>query len=112
MAYACTSHTTSGPVTHADTEITDTSRPVNHAWNTRYDAWNVSFVKNDWCWRVADVTVEQHLDAFNAMRDALAALGRPIVHSIHWNYDTINAPGCAADESCPLPNVSVPRHAA
>ena len=46
-----------------------------------YNAWNVTFVKNDWCWRDAGVTVEQHLDAFNAMRDALDALGRPIVRA-------------------------------
>ena len=40
------------------------------------------------------------------MRDALNATGKPIVHSIHWNYDTIAGPGCAENVDCPLPDTA------
>jgi hypothetical protein len=51
----------------------------------RYKEWGVVFVKNDWCWH-NEPSQSAHLDAFNAMRDALNATGVPMVHSIHWNY--------------------------
>ena len=36
---------------------------------TLYKSWNVTYVKNDWCWRTDPAA--QHLAAFNVMRDAL-----------------------------------------
>jgi len=70
-----------------------------------YEEWNVVFVKNDWCWRGYD-NVTAHLNAFNAMRDALNATGKPIVHSIHWNYKDVHGPGCTEGEDCPLPGTA------
>ena len=47
-----------------------------------------------------------HLAAFNAMRDALNATGKTMVHSIHWNYGDTPGPGCARGVDCPLPAVA------
>lgn len=71
-----------------------------------YNTWNVTYVKNDWCWRLPNVTQEMHLNAFNAMRDALAALERPVVHSIHWNSDAVPGPNCALGVDCPMPDTA------
>lgn len=71
-----------------------------------YNTWNVTYVKNDWCWRLPNVTQEMHLNAFNAMRDALAALERPVVHSIHWNSDAVPGPNCAPGVDCPMPDTA------
>lgn len=68
-----------------------------------YKEWGVSFVKNDWCWHKED-NKTKHLDAFNALRDALIATGVPMAYSIHWNYaDPVGGPGCAEGVDCPLP---------
>eukprot|EP00041_Stephanoeca_diplocostata_P029771 m.886676 g.886676 ORF g.886676 m.886676 type:complete len:412 (-) comp23628_c0_seq4:1741-2976(-) len=70
-----------------------------------YASWNVVYVKNDWCWR-NEPNMTKHLNAFNAMRDALNKTGRPIVHSIHWNYADVAGPGCPRNIDCPLPNTA------
>lgn len=70
-----------------------------------YKDWGVVFVKNDWCWH-NDPRQSAHLDAFNAMRDALNATGVPMVHSIHWNYDDTPGPGCDRGADCPLPDTA------
>jgi alpha-galactosidase len=70
-----------------------------------YKEWGVIFVKNDWCWRKEE-NQTKHLDAFNAMRDALNGTGVPMVHSIHWNYDDTPGPGCPRGKDCPLPLTS------
>lgn len=67
-----------------------------------YASWGVQFLKNDWCWH-DEMSEEKHLQAFNAMRDALNATGKPITYSVHWNYDEVAGPGCAKDANCPLP---------
>ena len=74
-----------------------------------YKKWGVVFVKNDWCWRT-EPSIEKHLVAFNAMRDALNATGVPMVHSIHWNYADVAGPGCATNVDCPLPQTASQPH--
>lgn len=70
-----------------------------------YASWNVVYVKNDWCWH-NEPNATKHLDAFNAMRDALNKTGQSIVHSIHWNYEDVAGPGCAQNIDCPLPDTA------
>lgn len=70
-----------------------------------YKEWGVVFVKNDWCWH-NEPSQSAHLDAFNAMRDALNATGVPMVHSIHWNYADTPGPGCDRGVDCPLPETA------
>lgn len=70
-----------------------------------YASWIVVYVKNDWCWH-KQPDASKHMDAFAAMRDALNATGKHIVHSIHWNYGDTPAPGCDRGVDCPLPKVS------
>ena len=72
-----------------------------------YLSWNVSFLKNDWCWH-NEPNQTIHLSAFNAMRDALAAAGAstPITYSIHWNTNDVPGPGCVEGANCPLPETA------
>lgn len=78
------------------------SRGHEQADAASYASWGVVYVKNDWCWH-HEPNQTAHLSAFNAMRDALNATGRPMVHSIHWNYGDTPGPGCEKSVDCPLP---------
>lgn len=70
-----------------------------------YASWNVSFVKNDWCWR-NEPNASKHMQAFEAMRDALGKQKNPIVYSIHWNVADVPGPGCDHGVDCPLPQLA------
>ncbi|HMR48250.1 MAG TPA: ricin-type beta-trefoil lectin domain protein [Arachnia sp.] len=48
-----------------------------------FAAWGVDFLKYDWCSN--EGTLEEQIEAFTLMRDALRATGRPIVYSINPN---------------------------
>lgn len=72
-----------------------------------YADWNISFVKNDWCWRT-EMRVEPHYQAFTAMRDALNATGHPFIYSIHWNDFPPSGPApgsCKNGTNCPEPEL-------
>jgi alpha-galactosidase len=70
-----------------------------------YAAWNVVYVKNDWCWHKEE-NQTMHYAAFAAMRDALNATGKSMVHSIHWNYADTPGPNCSRGIDCPLPELA------
>lgn len=53
--------------------------------------WGVDYLKYDWCGPPADV--DELVDSFTIMRDALRATGRPIVYSINPNSGTVVPPG-------------------
>lgn len=48
-----------------------------------FASWGVDFLKYDWCSN--EGTLQEQIDAFSLMRDALRATGRPIVYSINPN---------------------------
>ncbi|WP_255788530.1 glycoside hydrolase family 27 protein, partial [Mycobacteroides abscessus] len=52
--------------------------------------WGVDYVKYDWCGPPADV--DELVDSFTIMRDALRATGRPILYSINPNSGTVIPP--------------------
>lgn len=52
--------------------------------------WGVDYLKYDWCGPPADV--DELVDSFTTMRDALRATGRPIVYSINPNSGTVVPP--------------------
>ncbi|MFF5297051.1 glycoside hydrolase family 27 protein [Paractinoplanes globisporus] len=55
-----------------------------------FAAWGVDYLKYDNCNNNGSSTTEQYIARYSAMRDALAATGRPIVYSIcEWG---VNAP--------------------
>ena len=55
-----------------------------------FAAWGVDYLKYDNCNNNGSTTTEQYIARYSAMRDALAATGRPIVYSIcEWG---VNAP--------------------
>ncbi|MDI6098876.1 ricin-type beta-trefoil lectin domain protein [Actinoplanes sp. NEAU-A12] len=49
----------------------------------QFAAWGVDFLKYDWC--SPNGTINDQVNTFAKMRDALAATGRPIVYSINPN---------------------------
>ncbi|GAA2501500.1 glycoside hydrolase family 27 protein [Winogradskya humida] len=55
-----------------------------------FAAWGVDYLKYDNCYNNGSTTQQQYIDRYTAMRDALAATGRPIVYSLcEWG---VNAP--------------------
>jgi len=55
-----------------------------------FAAWGVDYLKYDNCYNNGSSTTQQYIQRYSAMRDALAATGRPIVYSIcEWG---VNAP--------------------
>ncbi|MBF4461762.1 MULTISPECIES: ricin-type beta-trefoil lectin domain protein [unclassified Rathayibacter] len=48
-----------------------------------FASWGVDFLKYDWCSQ--EGTLQEQIDAFTLMRDALRGTGRPIVYSINPN---------------------------
>ncbi|WP_433605530.1 glycoside hydrolase family 27 protein [Dactylosporangium sp. CA-139114] len=55
-----------------------------------FAAWGVDYLKYDNCFNNGSSTTQQYIARYSAMRDALAATGRPIVYSIcEWG---VNAP--------------------
>jgi len=55
-----------------------------------FAAWGVDYLKYDNCFNNGSTTTQQYIARYSAMRDALAATGRPIVYSIcEWG---VNAP--------------------
>ena len=55
-----------------------------------FASWGVDYLKYDNCFNNGSSTTQQYIDRYSAMRDALAATGRPIVYSIcEWG---VNAP--------------------
>jgi len=55
-----------------------------------FAAWGVDYLKYDNCYNNGSSTTQQYIARYSAMRDALAATGRPIVYSIcEWG---VNAP--------------------
>jgi alpha-galactosidase len=55
-----------------------------------FAAWGVDYLKYDNCNNNGSTTTQQYITRYTAMRDALAATGRPIVYSIcEWG---VNAP--------------------
>jgi len=55
-----------------------------------FASWGVDYLKYDNCNNNGSTTTQQYIDRYSAMRDALAATGRPIVYSIcEWG---VNAP--------------------
>src|SRR3954462_5192402 len=55
-----------------------------------FAAWGVDYLKYDNCSNNGSTTTQQYIARYSAMRDALAATGRPIVYSIcEWG---VNAP--------------------
>ncbi|MFB9238650.1 ricin-type beta-trefoil lectin domain protein [Plantactinospora siamensis] len=56
----------------------------------QFAAWGVDYLKYDNCNNNGSSTTQQYIQRYSAMRDALAATGRPIVYSIcEWG---VNAP--------------------
>jgi alpha-galactosidase len=49
----------------------------------RFASWGVDYLKYDWC--SPDGSVQDQVEAFARMRDALAATGRPVVLSVNPN---------------------------
>src|SRR5690242_18440553 len=50
--------------------------------------WGVDYLKYDNCNNAGSTTTQQYIDRYSAMRDALAATGRPIVYSIcEWGVN-------------------------
>jgi alpha-galactosidase len=50
--------------------------------------WGVDYLKYDNCNNAGSSTQQQYIDRYTAMRDALAATGRPIVYSLcEWGVD-------------------------
>jgi alpha-galactosidase len=50
--------------------------------------WGVDYLKYDNCNNAGSTTKQQYIDRYSAMRDALAATGRPIVYSIcEWGVN-------------------------
>src|SRR3954452_8152837 len=55
-----------------------------------FASWGVDYLKYDNCFNNGSSTTQQYIARYTAMRDALAATGRPIVYSIcEWG---VNAP--------------------
>jgi alpha-galactosidase len=55
-----------------------------------FASWGVDYLKYDNCFNNGSTTTQQYVARYSAMRDALAATGRPIVYSVcEWG---INAP--------------------
>jgi alpha-galactosidase len=55
-----------------------------------FAAWGVDYLKYDNCFNNGSTTTQQYIARYSAMRDALAATGRPIVYSVcEWG---VNAP--------------------
>ena len=55
-----------------------------------FASWGVDYLKYDNCYNNGSTTTQQYIARYTAMRDALAATGRPIVYSIcEWG---VNAP--------------------
>ncbi|GAB3814778.1 glycoside hydrolase family 27 protein [Micromonospora zhanjiangensis] len=55
-----------------------------------FASWGIDYLKYDNCYNNGSSTTEQYIARYSAMRDALAATGRPIVYSIcEWG---VNAP--------------------
>jgi alpha-galactosidase len=54
-----------------------------------FAAWGVDYLKYDNCNNNGSSTTQQYIDRYSAMRDALAATGRPIVYSIcEWGVNS------------------------
>ena len=68
----------------------------------QYAEWGVSFVKNDWCAWHPGLPGTDDYKAFEALRDALNATGRPITYSVHWNYGIKPSPS----GQIPLPQLA------
>ncbi|GAA4854006.1 hypothetical protein GCM10025787_42380 [Saccharopolyspora rosea] len=57
--------------------------------------WGVDYLKYDWC--SPEGTLDEQIDAFSTMRNALRATGRPIVFSINPNSDHAAKTGATHD---------------
>jgi len=54
-----------------------------------FAAWGVDYLKYDNCYNNGSSTTQQYIQRYTAMRDALAATGRPIVYSIcEWGVNS------------------------
>jgi alpha-galactosidase len=53
-----------------------------------FASWGVDYLKYDNCNNAGSTTVQQYIQRYSAMRDALAATGRPIVYSLcEWGVN-------------------------
>lgn len=78
-----------GPVTCAERAAAYPGQ-AGSAGHERLDAatfasWGVDYLKYDWC--ASDSDIDDQVQAFTAMRDAIRATGRPMVYSINPNSD-------------------------